>query len=135
MIPAAWVMLEAFPVTPNGKIDKHALPVPEIRAVGSPAALTGGTLAWKIEREIAEIWRGLLGCADIGGSDNFFALGGHSLLAMQFVTRMKSTWDVTIKLAEVFRYPTAQALALLIEDQVLKQMESMSVDEIRRRML
>jgi hypothetical protein len=131
MVPNAWVVLDEFPVTPNGKINRSALPAPSRQI---PASRTGGALALKIEREIVEMWRALLGRVEVGGEDDFFALGGHSLLAMQFVARMERGWDVRINLADVFRYPSAQSLALLIEDQILKQMESMSQEEIMRRM-
>jgi len=86
MVPAAYVRLEALPVTPNGKLDRRALPAPEASAYGACAyeAPIG-----KIETALAQIWSEVLQIERVGRQDHFFELGGHSLLAVQLMERMR----------------------------------------------
>nr|WP_282707158.1 phosphopantetheine-binding protein [Pseudomonas syringae] len=86
MVPAIYVRLEAMPLTPNGKLDRKALPAPDADALISRGyeAPQGET-----ETQIAAIWQELLGVARIGRHDNFFELGGHSLLAVSLIGRMR----------------------------------------------
>ncbi|MFN4934006.1 phosphopantetheine-binding protein, partial [Bradyrhizobium sp.] len=86
MVPSAYVHLELMPLTPNGKLDRNALPAPEgtafaVQAYEPPQG--------EIEEAVARIWAELLGVERIGRHDNFFALGGHSLLAIQVVSRLR----------------------------------------------
>ncbi len=82
MVPGAFVHLDAFPLTPNGKLDRQALPVPGEKAV---ARQVYATPRGEIETALAEIWCELLGVERVSRHDNFFALGGHSLLAMRMI--------------------------------------------------
>ncbi|HEV2846615.1 MAG TPA: amino acid adenylation domain-containing protein, partial [Thermoanaerobaculia bacterium] len=110
MIPTAWVTLEAFPLTPNGKVDRKALP--------KPAALSGEAPAeprTPVEEMLAEMWRELLGLESIGIRDNFFALGGHSLKATRLVARVRQAFGVELPLRRVFEAPTIEGLARWIE--------------------
>jgi amino acid adenylation domain-containing protein len=113
MIPAAFVALAALPLTPSGKVDRHALaaiaPAAPLRAGrGSPPATAA-------ERELASIWREVLrGGDDIGREDNFFALGGHSLLAIQLVSRLRPAFGVDLPLRRVFEHPTLAGLAAVL---------------------
>jgi len=115
MIPAAFVALATLPLTPSGKVDRHAL------AAIAPAAPTaprggGSPPATSTERELASLWRTVLPGADgaggdIGREDNFFALGGHSLLAIQLIARLRSVFGVDLPLRRVFEHPTLAGLA------------------------
>ncbi len=114
MIPSAFVMLEAFPLTPNGKVDRARLPVPE--AGGRAASAAGGEApATPTEERLAQIWAEVLGLQRVGVSDDFFAIGGHSLLATRVVARVRDDFGVDIPLLSIFRTPTVAALAQQID--------------------
>ncbi len=108
MVPAAFVRLHAFPLTPNGKLDHKALPAPGAEAFARQAyeAPQG-----EIECTLATIWSELLRVEHISRHDNFFALGGHSLLAMQMAGRIRSVLDAQITLRTLFEEPTIAGLA------------------------
>jgi amino acid adenylation domain-containing protein len=107
MVPAAYVPLDAMPLTPNGKLDHKALPDPQTRAyAAAPYEAPQGEL----ETALAEIWRDLLGVAQVGRHDHFFELGGHSLLAVQLIERMRRLqWELPVR--ALFASPTLAALA------------------------
>ncbi|KQM19055.1 condensation domain-containing protein [Novosphingobium sp. Leaf2] len=117
MVPAAFIALPAFPLTPNGKIDRNALPEPD--------ALGGDQQAYvppqgPVETAIAAVWAEVLGCERIGREDNFFALGGHSLLAISVIERLRRQgW--TLEVRALFLEPTLAGLAATIagEDDAL----------------
>lgn len=111
MIPAHVVKLDAFPLTPNGKVDRKALPAPFAAAAPSAArpalAPEGG-----IEETIAAVWTRVLGVPQVGRSDNFFTLGGHSLLAVQAHREMKVALNFDrLAITDIFRFPVVSALA------------------------
>jgi amino acid adenylation domain-containing protein/FkbM family methyltransferase len=107
MIPAAFVVLDKLPLSPNGKIDRHALPAPE--------ALTqdAETVAPRNQTEeiIAGIWASVLGLEQVGIHNNFFHLGGHSLLATQVIARINEAFQVDLPLSYLFESPTVAVLA------------------------
>jgi amino acid adenylation domain-containing protein len=108
MIPTRFVRLASLPLTPSGKLDRNALPIPEpIGALGSDAAAA----ATPLESRIAQIWAQVLGVDRVGVGDDFFALGGHSLLATQIVSRLRDALDVTLPLRAIFEEPTVRGLA------------------------
>jgi acyl carrier protein len=107
MLPAQIVVLERMPLTPNGKIDRKALPDPTAAAARGPAVAAEG----EIEETIAGIWREALGLAEVSVTDNFFDLGGHSLLVVQVQRRMKEKLGRDIAITDVFRFSTIRALA------------------------
>jgi amino acid adenylation domain-containing protein/non-ribosomal peptide synthase protein (TIGR01720 family) len=111
MVPAGIAVLDAFPLTPNGKVDRAALPDP----VREDEA---GFVAPRdpIEALVAEIWAGVLGVERVGVHDEFFALGGHSLLATQVVSRVREACGVDLPLRALFEAPTLEALARRIEE-------------------
>jgi amino acid adenylation domain-containing protein len=110
MIPSAFVLMERFPLTPNGKLDRKQLPAPERER---PSDVRYVEPRSEIERTLGRIWAEALGLSKVGMRDNFFELGGHSLLATEVVRTTRRTYD--IELLDLFTYPTVQALAGFIE--------------------
>ncbi len=114
MIPSAFVVLDALPLSPNGKLDRSALPAPQRAASTGPPTRAPET---PTERLVAQVWCDVLGTTGIGVDDDFFDLGGHSLLAMQVVARLRGrTGDRQIGVLDVFTHRTVRALAALAED-------------------
>ncbi|MGA5301848.1 amino acid adenylation domain-containing protein [Nucisporomicrobium flavum] len=115
MVPSAFVHLPAFPLTPNGKIDRAALPEPEYGRSASdiPFQAPGDAL----EHVVAGVFAELLGAQRIGLHDDFFALGGHSLLATRVVTRLRPVVGVELPLRTVFEHPTVAGLAAQLRDR------------------
>jgi amino acid adenylation domain-containing protein len=112
MVPAAFVPMPAFPLTPNSKIDLQALP----RPVRSGTATRGATPpAGGTERKVAEVWREVLGAERIGSKDNFFDLGGHSLRLVQVQNLLRQKLNVEVPLLELFQFPTVSSLAKRID--------------------
>ncbi|MBX7222932.1 MAG: amino acid adenylation domain-containing protein [Blastocatellia bacterium] len=115
MVPGAFVVLESFPLTVNGKVDRAALPAPDrLRAEMQAGFVPPQT---ELEQSIAAIWSEVLGLEQIGSNDNFFHLGGHSLLATQLVSRMRLELETEVPLRIVFEAPTVAEMARLIETQ------------------
>ncbi|MUG96209.1 amino acid adenylation domain-containing protein [Scytonema sp. UIC 10036] len=113
MVPSVLVILDTLPMTPNGKVNRRALPVPEgLRPELEQEYLAPRTL---IEQVLADIWSQVLGIERVGIQDNFFALGGHSLLATQLVTQIRETLEVELPLRNLFEAPTIADLAAAIE--------------------
>ena len=117
MVPAHVITLEAFPVTPNQKIDRKALPAPGIIAVRPKAKertqvqLTGQADE-ALRSRIAAIWTEVLGVTTIQPEDNFFDLGGHSLLAVQTHRALRDRLDLAkLSITDIFQFPTLSALA------------------------
>ncbi len=111
MIPAHFVALDAFPLTPNKKVDRKALPAPS-EAQLKPRDGAFVAPETNVEARIAEIWTHVLGVARIGSNDNFFELGGHSLLAVQAHREIKAALGAAdLSITDIFRYPTLKALA------------------------
>ncbi|HET9227118.1 MAG TPA: AMP-binding protein, partial [Thermoanaerobaculia bacterium] len=105
MMPAAWAVLPALPLNAHGKVDRRALPPPELAEAGEQGADNP-------EAELlANLFAGLLGREKVGTGDSFFDLGGQSLLATQLVSRVRSAFGVELPLSAVFESPTPAALA------------------------
>jgi len=109
MIPSAFVPLERFPLTPNGKIDRKALPKPHDERTDSPAESLAPRDA--LDRILIEIWSKVLRLKQVGLRDNFFELGGHSLAAVQLMAEIKTHTGKTLPLATLFHASTIEALA------------------------
>ncbi|HEX9935717.1 MAG TPA: amino acid adenylation domain-containing protein, partial [Longimicrobium sp.] len=110
MVPSAVVALDRIPLTPNGKVDRRALPAPAPEARGAEPAAP----RTPVEEALAAAWAGVLGGAEIGVHDNFFALGGDSILAIQVVSRAARA-GLRITARQVFEHPTIAALARVAE--------------------
>jgi acyl-coenzyme A synthetase/AMP-(fatty) acid ligase/acyl carrier protein len=108
MVPSALVVLRAFPLTPNGKVDRTALPVPD---AGGQSEATYVAPRSDAERAIAEIWREILRVERVGVHDNFFELGGHSLMATQVISRLRNCFALELPLSVLFALPTIGGLA------------------------
>ncbi|MEC0173210.1 condensation domain-containing protein, partial [Paenibacillus graminis] len=121
MVPQHVVLLEAMPLTPNGKIDRRALPEPTIGIAGTSTAEDGAAeddavLTDEIEQTLAVLWQEVLDVGRIGPEDNFFRLGGHSLKAIALLARMKKAFGVSLPIQKLFRAPTVRQLAGLIRE-------------------
>lgn len=109
MVPAHVVTLDALPTTPNGKLDRAALPRPAVAE--APAAQPAGESTADVQVWLGELIAGLLNLPEVGVDDNIFLLGGHSMLAMQVVSRVRQRYGVKLTLRQLFRGPTVSAIA------------------------
>ncbi|EAZ88188.1 non-ribosomal peptide synthetase, partial [Crocosphaera chwakensis] len=107
MIPSVFIILETFPLTPNGKIDYHSFPEPDFSTL-KKNYIAPRTTEQKI---LANLWSQVLKIENIGINDNFFELGGHSLLATQLVSLVKETLNIEISMSLLFEYPTISQLS------------------------
>jgi natural product biosynthesis luciferase-like monooxygenase protein len=112
MLPSAFVVLDALPLLPNGKLDRKALPAPEILRGGIAQAYVEPRN--ELEAEVAAIWARLLGLERVGVHDNFFDLGGHSLLFVRLVEDIRATFRVELPFRELFLTPTVEHVAMHI---------------------
>ena len=113
MMPSAFVLLEAMPLTPNRKIDRRALPAPSAsRGLDDASYVAPRT---PIEERLAVIWSEMLGVTRVGVEDNFFELGGHSILATRMAYRSREIFHVDLSLRSLFQFPTIANTARLIE--------------------
>ena len=126
MVPAHIMKLDSFPLTPNGKVDRKALPAPFAATAATPVAAPAAApvsaattearpavaLEGNLEDAIAAVWARVLGVPQVGRSDNFFTLGGHSLLAVQAHREMKVALNSDrLAITDIFRFPVVSALA------------------------
>jgi len=112
MVPAHFAMLETMPTTASGKVDRKALPVPDLRAAAAATAVAPRT---GLERQIARVWADVLGLDALGVEDDFFRVGGHSLLAMQAVVRLRTAAGIEVGMREMQHHRTVAALAAAVE--------------------
>ncbi|HEX6293450.1 MAG TPA: phosphopantetheine-binding protein, partial [Herpetosiphonaceae bacterium] len=108
MVPSAFVVLDALPLTANGKLDRRALPEPEGQR---PAAIEYVAPQTDIERAVAQVWQDVLGLDKVGLYDNFFDLGGHSLLMVQIHSKLRNALGTDISMVDLFTYPTVSTIA------------------------
>ena len=113
MVPAHFVFMKNFPLTPNGKIDRRALPAPA--STSSVSEKTIVSPRNHIEELVANAWSAVLGIERIGIFDNFFDLGGHSLKIIQLISRMRDAFNVEISVRSFFETPTIAGLAKKID--------------------
>jgi acyl carrier protein len=119
MMPSAWVMLDALPVTAGGKVDRKALPAPDSQRPELSSAYIAPRS--EIEQKIAAVWQEVLGIDDVGVTDNFFDLGGHSLQAVQVHGKLRAKFEKNLLLFELFQFPTIAAMAKYINDEYVEE--------------
>jgi len=112
MIPSAFIALKELPLTANGKLDRRALPAPQmgLHSNSDYEAPQGA-----IEQSLADIWEELLQVERVGRNDNFFEIGGHSLLGMKLMARIGKKLDILPPVVTVFRFPTIRQMGQLVE--------------------
>ncbi|RUT04337.1 hypothetical protein DSM106972_045650 [Dulcicalothrix desertica PCC 7102] len=130
MVPSVFVQLETLPITPNGKLDRRALPKPN----SSNLHLEGLQNTFVAPRHLVEellagIWLQVLNVPQVGIYDNFFELGGHSLLATQVVSRVRKTFDIDLPLQCLFESSTVAALATVINSSIKQEIPSIKCVE------
>ncbi|MFL6261097.1 MAG: non-ribosomal peptide synthase/polyketide synthase [Thermoanaerobaculia bacterium] len=113
MVPSAWALLESFPYTPSGKVDRRALPSPD--ELSTAAATAHEPPATPFEELLADLWLDLLGVQRVGRRDDFFTLGGHSLLGTRLISRIRTVFGIELPLTAVFEAPELAALAGRLE--------------------
>jgi amino acid adenylation domain-containing protein len=113
MIPSAFIILDALPLTANRKVDRRALPVPELERSRLETKFTAPRT--EVEKVLAKIWGEVLGLERVGVNDNFFELGGHSLLATRVVSWIRQEFHVDLKFRDFFKMPNIAALSEGIE--------------------
>ncbi|MGG1674003.1 amino acid adenylation domain-containing protein, partial [Paenibacillus sp. NRS-1783] len=128
MVPSYFVQLEHMPLTPNGKIDRKALPVPD----GS--LQTGADYiaprSW-VESKLVQVWQEVLGLEQVGVKENFFEIGGHSLRATTLVSKVHKELNKSLPLRNIFEAPTIEQLAVVIENLDQVEYASIPVTEVR----
>lgn len=114
MVPGAVMLLEEMPLTPNGKVNRSALPAPE--RIGETE---GEYVAPRdpLELQLSKLWEKVLGIKQISIHDNFFDLGGHSLLAVQLFTQIEKITGKNLPLVTLFQAPTIEQLAVILRDE------------------
>ncbi len=113
MLPSAFVFLDSFPLTPNGKLDRKALPAPDGRLELEGQYISPRNLT---EEQLCGIWQEVLHLDRVGVQDNFFHLGGHSLLAVQVMARVQTDFEKNLPLAVFFQNPTVEKLAEVVHE-------------------
>ena len=113
MVPATFVVMKSFPINANGKIDKRALPIPQLRSQTMHVQYVAPRNP--VERQLATIWSHLLGVERIGVHDNFFDLGGHSLVGLQLLGQVEDRFSRSLSLRSLFQAPTIAAFAKILD--------------------
>ena len=125
MVPTAVMVMEEFPLTGNGKLDRKNLPKPEMagREAGEARAETAQ------EEILCSLYGEILGLEQVGVEENFFELGGHSLMATRLVSRIRKVLGVDVAIATLFESPTVRELARVVENLVLQQITDLPEEE------
>ena len=130
MVPSLFTWVDAMPLTPNGKLDRRALPAPT-----APETMERVAPRTQAEQTMAQMWIEVLGVAAVGVHDNFFELGGHSLLAIQLISRVRHAFGVELPLRRLFEAPTVAELTALLpraEAPATPAIQRVSRDQYRK---
>ncbi len=128
MVPSVFVFLTSFPKTPNGKVDRKALPAPEDeRPDINKEFVLPKTIS---EKQLAQIWSEILGNGKIGLYDNFFELGGHSLSAVQAVVKIHQSFNIDLSLQNFFQAGNLKELAVVDEEKILEQTDKNHIQNV-----
>lgn len=127
MLPSAFVELQTMPLTPNGKIDRTALPKPDANKRASDKKIVAPINA--IETTIADCWKQTLGVDAVGRNDNFFDIGGNSILLLDVLARLNKHKEIqqTIKITDVFRFSTVESLAAFLANSDIQESSTAGV--------
>jgi acyl carrier protein len=123
LVPSAFVVLQSLPVSPNGKLDRRALPAPVVTESAGPAHVPPAT---ETEQVLADIWAEVLGVRRIGARDNFFDLGGDSVRSLGVASSARAAFGVDLTPRDVMTTRTVAALAALIEEKILAELEGLA---------
>ncbi|MEV4110298.1 amino acid adenylation domain-containing protein [Nonomuraea sp. NPDC049695] len=126
LLPAHWVMLDALPLTRNGKLDRAALPEPD-----GPVGGDDTPPRTDAEELVADVWAEVLGADKIGAFDDFFALGGHSLLAIRVAARLRALAGVDLPIRTLFERRTVESLAQAVEEALVAEVAALSDEQAR----
>ena len=132
MVPNEVVVLEAMPLTPNGKLDRKQLPLPQDAGQSSVAVYEAPED--DLQQTIVNVWQDTLKLDKVGVKDNFFDLGGHSLLIIRVHQQLKAQLEIPISLTDLYRFPTIASLTdFLNSDQKNETLKKSSDRASRRR--
>jgi len=123
MVPSALAVLERLPLNGNGKLDRRALPMPEVEHASRRAPET------RVEEILCGLFGEVLGVDEVSADDNFFELGGHSLSATRLISRIRTTFGVEVTIRTLFETPTVGEFAQTLEDLILEDLASVSETE------
>jgi acyl carrier protein len=134
MVPMAWIELDQLPRTPQGKVDRKALPDP----IWGETSRVYEEPRDEVEQRMAVVWQGVLQIERIGAVDDFFELGGHSLLATQVVSHVRLEFAVEVYLRELFERPTVRGLSEVVRERLsagtIKRNEIVRTERAGRRL-
>ncbi|MCC7043084.1 MAG: LLM class flavin-dependent oxidoreductase [Acidobacteria bacterium] len=130
LVPSHVVFLDNFPLTPNNKVDRRALPAVEQAPAARRPATTPST---EMEHTVVQIWRDVLRTAIVSADDNFFDIGGDSLLAAQVLSQLRGRMARPVSLTDLFRFPTVRALAAHLSGEATNRTLATSTDRARAR--
>jgi len=131
MVPSIFMILQEFPLSPSGKVDRNQLPAPDLSRpeLGSEFVAPRN----EIEEKLATICAELLNLEKVGVYDNFFELGGHSLLATQFISHIRDEFQIELSLRTLFEFPTIADLAMkVIESPKISEQERIPIEKEER---
>lgn len=128
MVPSAFMQLAAISLTPSGKIDRRALPKPDMAQF--TRAQTYCAPCTPTEEQLAAIWADVLGLEKVGIHDNFFELGGHSLQAMRLISKIIATMKQALPIKTIFSHPTVEMMAQALNDLAFSKRESTANDTV-----
>ena len=121
MVPSIYIALDSLPLNANGKVDRNALPVPNLDEYDAIKTIVAPRTP--IEEQIAEIWQEVLNNDTASIDHNFFEMGGDSLMATRLLTRLRQTFDVDLSLRTIFANPTIAQLAGIIDAESLSTVD------------